>query len=80
MKEVKDHNPTDKELTQLILLTKKIWKTGKAQGIEMSKTQARKAAAAHLGFVDSKFRDEILREEVFNEGRRTANERYNKAT
>jgi len=74
------HKLTDKELSQLIVLTKKIQKIAKKKGIEMSKNQAKKLAIYKLGFVDTddyeKEQKEFALQDKFVEGVKTALPKY----
>ncbi len=76
----KPHKLTDKELSQLIVLQKKILKEARKQGIEMSKTKAKRLAVAHLGFVDAHDYEIMQRErgtqKTFVEGIRSAMPKY----
>lgn len=71
---------TDYQIKQLILLTMKIQKMAKEKGIGMTKSQAKRHAIDHLGFVDRKFRDEVNSENAFKDYLKTADPKYRKAT
>ena len=74
------HKLTDKELSALIVLTKKIQKVAKKKGIEMSKRQAKHLAVYKLGFVDTQdFQErekEYALQDKFVEGVKTALPKY----
>lgn len=71
-------NLSDKELTQLILLVRKIRKEAKARGIEMSKRTARHHALEHLGWTGFENEIEILESASFRDGQKTADPRFQK--
>lgn len=73
---VKNREPNGAELGQILALTRKIQKEAVKQGVEMSKTKARKMAAAHYGFVDQRdyenLQKETHSENAFKDGVKSA--------
>ncbi len=77
---MRPHELNRKELSQVIVLTKKILREAKNRGLDMSKRKAHKLAVKHLGFVDKKDYEMLQKEKGtdnrFLEGVKTALPKY----